>query len=173
MRRLFPMVGCASLLVATTAASAFVHISAGFGGSKWGPDPTAGTPAVVTWGFMPDGTTVEPDFELDPIGFPGQTGFDGTSDISSLRDRIDVTLGNGVGAFDAALQRALSTWSTRANITFVGPVNDPGLPFPSDAALTPDIRVGAFAPAEGHSFNFFGAVGFGPPASGPTRWRAT
>lgn len=167
MRLLFSAVGCATIAVAATSSHGFVHFSAGFGGSKWGPDPTAGTPAVVTWGFMPDGTTVEPDFELDPIGFPGQTGFDGTSDLSSLRERIDVTQGHGAGAFDAALQRAFDTWSRRANITFVGPVNDPGLPFPADDAVTPDIRIGAFLPQAGHSFNFFGAVGFGPPGFGP------
>ena len=148
-------------------AHAYVHFSGGFGGSKWGVDPTAGTPAVVTWGFMPDGTAVEPSFELDPWNFPGQTGFSGTSNLSSLRQRIDVTQGHGAGAFDAALQRAFATWSEVANIVFIGPITDPGLPFPSTGATTPDIRIGAFMPAAGHSFNNVGAVGFGPPGFGP------
>ena len=155
------------VLLATTPASAFVHFSGGFGGSKWGPDPTAGTPAVVTWGFMPDGTGVDPGFVLDPFNFPGQSGFDGTSDLGSLRERIDVTLGHGAGAFDAAIERAFATWSSVANIDFVGPVTDPGAPMASAGATTPDIRIGAFMPTEGHSFNFVGAVGFGPPGFGP------
>lgn len=145
---------------------AFVHFGNGLG-SKWGPDPVAGTPAVVTWGFMPDGTEVDPSFELDPWGFPGQTGFEGTSHLSALRQRIDVTLGHGEGAFDAALDHAFATWSEVTNITFVGPVTDPGLSFPSAGAVTPDIRIGAFMPQEGHSFNWVGAVGFGPPGVGP------
>ena len=149
-----------------TTAQAFDHFGDGLG-SKWGPNPAAGTPAVVTWGFMPDGTTVEPSFELDPFNHPGETGFSGTSSISTLRDRIDNQLGHGAGAFDAALMRAMDTWSRVANITFDGPVIDPGLPFPAIEATTPDIRIGAFMPAEGHSFNFVGAVGFGPPGFGP------
>lgn len=157
----------ALLAIVTSPSSGYVHFSGGFGGSKWGADPTAGTPAVVTWGFMPDGTTVVPTFELDPFSHPGETGFSGTSNLSALRERIDVTQGRGVGAFDAAIARALATWSAAANITFVGPITDPGLPFPASGATTPDIRIGAFMPAPGHSFNFVGAVGFGPPGFGP------
>ncbi len=160
------LVALCGLLFVASSAQAFDHFADGFG-SKWGPDPNAGTPAVVTWGFMPDGTTVDPTFELDPWNHPGETGFSGNSNISSLRQRIDVTLGHGAGAFDAALMRAMETWSKVANITFVGPVEDPGLPFPSSGATTPDIRIGAFMPAVGHSFNFAGAVGFGPPGFGP------
>ncbi len=161
----YALLTAVSLLVAGRA-SAFVHFGNGLG-SKWGPDPAAGTPAVVTWGFMPDGTEVDPDFELDPWSFPGETGFTGTSQLTSLRHRIDVTMGHGEGAFDAALARAFATWSAVTNVTFVGPVDDPGLPFPTQGAVTPDIRIGAFMPLEGHSFNWVGAVGFGPPGFGP------
>jgi hypothetical protein len=150
----------------TGNARAFVSYGGGLG-SKWGPDPVAGTPAVVTWSFVPDGTPIDPGFVLDPFSHPGETGFSGTSQIGALRQRIDVTLGRGAGAFDAAVARAFATWSAAANITFVGPVTDSGAPLTSAGATTPDIRIAAFQPAPGHSFNFVGAVGFGPPGFGP------
>ncbi|MGL4512811.1 MAG: matrixin family metalloprotease [Lacipirellulaceae bacterium] len=155
----------AALATATTA-QAFVSFGGGLG-SKWGPDPAAGTPAVVTWSFVPDGTPIDPGFVLDPFSHPGETGFAGTSNLGALRQRIDVTLGRGAGAFDAAVARAFATWSAAANITFVGPVTDNGAPLTSAGATTPDIRIAAFQPAPGHSFNFVGAVGFGPPGFGP------
>lgn len=143
-------------------AAAFDHLGDGFA-STWADNHEVGTPAVVTWGFMPDGTSVAPDFRMDPFGFPDQTGLSGTSNIGSLRHRIDMQLGHGIGAFDAALVRAMDTWSRVANITFVGPLVDAGQPFASMGADAPDIRIGAFLPEQGHSFQFTGAVGFGPP----------
>lgn len=142
-------------------AQAYVSYGNGFG-SKWGDDANFGTGAVVTWGFMPDGTGVDPAFRMDPGGFPASTGLSGTSSISTLRNTIDVTLGHGAGAFDAAIQRAFDTWSRAANIHFVQVFNDPGDLFASTGSTTPDIRVGAFVPEVGHSFNNVGAVGFGP-----------
>jgi len=141
-------------------ASAFVSFGNGFG-SKWGPDPNAGTGAVVTWGYMLDGTTADPGFVMDPFNFPGSTGVTGGSDITQLRNSIDTARGSG--AFDAAIQRAFDTWANAANITFVGPQTDLGQPFASPGAIAPDIRIGAFVPEAGHSFNNVGAVGFGPP----------
>lgn len=152
----------AAWVVISMPALAFDHIGNGFA-STWADNHEVGTPAVVTWGFMPEGTAVDPAFRMDSFGFPDQTGLAGTSSVSLLRHRIDIDQGHGLGAFDAALVRAMETWSAVANITFVGPVADVGLPFASVGADAPDIRIGAFLPEEGHSFMYTGAVGFGPP----------
>lgn len=149
----------ALIAVAPTLASAYVTFGQGFG-SKWG-DPNFGTPAVVTWGYILDSTTADPDFRMDPFGFPDSTGVVGTSRITDLRARVDGQYGGG--SFDGAIQRAFDTWSSVADITFVGPIADSGLPFASAGATSPDIRIGAFVPAPGHSFDFVGGVGFGPP----------
>lgn len=144
----------------SSSAPAFVSYGNGYG-SKWGPDPNFGTGAVVTWGYMLDGTTADPAFVMDPWNFPGQTGVTGGSNITQLRNSIDAV--HGTGAFDAAVQRAFDTWSAAANIDFIGPAIDLGQPFASAGATSPDIRIGAFVPEVGHSFNNVGAVGFGPP----------
>jgi hypothetical protein len=154
------LVPAAAILLCAAQASAFVSFGNGFG-SKWGADPNFGTGAVVTWGYMLDGTTADPNFEMDPWAFPGTTGLTGGSNITQLRNSIDSV--HGTGAFDAAIQRAFDTWSSVADITFVGPETDLGQPFASAGATAPDIRIGAFVPEVGHSFNNVGAVGFGPP----------
>ena len=157
----YPLIAAAVLCAGAQPANAYVSFGNGFG-SKWGDDAAFGTGAVVTWGFMPDGTGVDPDFRMDPFNFPNDTGLSGTSSVSTLRNRIDVTLGHGAGAFDAAIERAFETWSSAANIRFVQVFSDPGEPFASAGSTTPDIRIGAFVPQAGHSFNNVGAVGFGP-----------
>ncbi len=119
-------------------------------GSKWGADPNAGTGAIVTWGYMLDGTT------LDPTGFPDHSFINGTSNISALRDSVDTHY--GTGAFDTAIQNAFNTWSAVANVTFVGPVTDSGLPVGADDATAPHIRIGAF-----HWTEYGSALGYGPP----------
>jgi hypothetical protein len=139
--------------------SAYVTFGQGLG-SKWGA-PEFGNPGTATWGYMLDTTTADPNFRMDPWGFPNSTGVVGTSNITELRRRIDSA--HGAGSFDAAIQRAFDTWSAVADVTFVGPVIDSGRPFASPGAITPDIRIGAFTPEPGHSFNNVGAVGFGPP----------
>jgi hypothetical protein len=159
-RALIAFTSIALLIFALSSpASAYVSFGNGYG-SKWG-DPNFGTPGVVTWSYMLDTTTADPSFRMDPFGSPNSTGVVGTSRIGDLRARVDGEY--GAGAFDGAIQRALNTWSTVANIQFVGPVTDGGQPFASPGATTPDIRIGAFVPEEGHSFNFVGGVGFGPP----------
>jgi hypothetical protein len=142
-----------------TPAQCFDHIGNGIA-SKWG-DTQVGTGAIVTWGYMLDGTGVDPNFRIDPWGHPDISGVVGTSNITSMRNAIDAV--NGMGAFDAAVQRAFSTWSAAANITFVGPVTDSGLPVDSSTATYPNIRIGAFAPDPNHWFQYWSAVGFGPP----------
>jgi len=141
-------------------AHGFVSIGNGFG-SKWGPAPNFGTGAVVTWGYMLDGTTADPDFRMDPDSSPDSTGVIGGSHITQLRSTIDAV--HGSGAFNAAIQRAFDTWSAAANITFIGPETDLGQPFGSPGAIAPDIRIGAFTPDPALFFNNSGAIGYGPP----------
>jgi len=136
--------------IAGAAAAGYLTIAAG-AGSKW-DNRKHGTPAVITWGFVPDGTTMAATFPLAPE-------VTGTSQLGALRSSLDATY--GVGAFDAALQRALDTWELVAGVQFVGPVTDAGLPI--GTATTPDIRIAAFAAVASSGFSYIGAVGYGPP----------
>lgn len=150
---------CLALLLATVgvptpALAGFVTFGEGFG-SKW-DDPNHGTPATVTWGFMPDGTVVDPGIGI-------ATEIDGGSNITLLRSDYDTDF--GLGAFDAAIQRAFDTWQAAAGINFLGPQADAGLPVGASGATEPDIRIGAFLPVAGSGFDFVGAVGFGPPGN--------
>ena len=139
-------------LLAVPALAGFVTFGQGWG-SKW-DDPVHPNPAVISWGFMPDGTTVDPAFFIaDELV--------GGSDVTQLRADYDTA--HGAGAFDAALARAFATWELVAGVSFVGPVADPGLPVGSPGATTPDIRVGAFEPVPFSGFDFVAGVGFGPP----------
>lgn len=144
--------------IVAAAAYCFDHIGNGIA-SKWG-DTTAGTGAIITWGYMLDGTVVDPSFRIDPYTHPDISGVIGGSNISALRNVIDTN--HGAGAFDAAIQRAFDTWSAAANVTFVQ-VTDSGLPVDSPNAIYPNIRIGAFAPDPDHWFQFAGAIGYGPP----------
>jgi len=150
-----------SLLLASAIAvalapplAAYDTIGNGFG-SKWGANPNAGTGAIVTWGFMPNGTT------LDPTNFPFHDAITGTSNITALRNSVDSNY--GPGAFNTAIQNAFNTWSAVANVTFVGPVTDPGLPVAGTGATTPNIRIGAFQAVPGQWFQYGSAIGIGPP----------
>ncbi len=135
------------------AAGDWVKFGSGGFGSKW-DDPVHPNAAVVTWGFVADGTVVTPSFYL-------ANEVVGGSDVTQLRTRFDAA--HGTGAFDAALARAFDAWSRVAGITFVGPVADGGGDFGATGATSPDIRIAAFAPLAGSGFSFVGAVGFGPP----------
>ena len=143
------------IIVATFAANpaaAYLTFGQGFS-SKWGDDPQFGTGAIVTWGYMLDGTEAHPSL-------PDYAGLDGTSQIGTLRSSIDGTYGGG--AFDAAIQNAFDTWSAAANITFVGPLADSGLPAGQQGSTSPQIRIGAFHADPDHDFRFIGAIGYGP-----------
>ncbi|MEX2172183.1 MAG: hypothetical protein WD851_22880 [Pirellulales bacterium] len=157
--RLPPALVALALIIGSSAL-AFDTIGNGYG-SKWGADPVAGTGAVVTWGYMLDGTGVDPNFRIDPFGLPDISGVVGTSNITELRNLIEAN--HGAGSFDAAIQRAFDTWSAVANITFVGPVPDTGLDVDSPSAIYPNIRIGAFQPDPNHWFKDTGSIGFGPP----------
>src|SRR3954471_10489975 len=98
-----------ALTSVTIAAPMYAYDTIGNGfGSKWGASPNAGTGAIVTWGFMLDGTT------LDPTGAPFPDAITGTSNITALRNSVDVNY--GAGAFNPAIQNAFNTWSAVANI---------------------------------------------------------
>lgn len=138
------------------AAPLFGYDTIGNGfGSKWGADPHAGNGAIVTWGYMLDGT------ELDPANFPFHSAITGTSNITALRNSVDVNY--GAGAFDTAVQNAFNTWSAVANVKFVGPVTDSGTPVAGAGATSPNIRIGAFQAVPGQWFQFGSAIGIGPP----------
>ncbi len=143
-----------SALAVGQAVYGYDTIGNGFG-SKWGADPHAGNGAVVTWGYMPDGTP------LDPTNFPFHDAITGLSNITALRNSVDTNY--GPGAFDTAIQKAFNTWSAVANITFVGPVSDSGQPVAAPGATTPNIRIGAFAAIPGQWFQYRSAIGIGPP----------
>ncbi len=139
-----------AMLAVATAAAAFVTIAVD-AGSKW-DDRNHGTPAVVTWGFVTDGTTVDASLAGDMTG---------GSQISQMRATYDAQY--GAGAYDAAIARAFDTWAEVADIQFVGPVPDGGGPMGTPGSNDPDIRIGAFQPVPGSGFSFAGAFGFGPP----------
>lgn len=138
---------------ATAPLRAYDTFSNGFG-SKWG-DPHVGTGAVITWGYMLDGTT------LDPNNFAFHDIITGTSNITALRTSVDVNY--GAGAFDTAIQNAFNTWSAVANITFVGPVIDSGMPVAANGATSPNIRIGAFQAVPDSWFKYRSAIGINPP----------
>jgi Matrixin/PEP-CTERM motif len=150
--------GFLGALAAGPRAALADYVTFGNGyGSKW-DEPTFGFPATITWGFMPDGTTITPTEAFSEVVIGG-------SKISQMRSNFDTQF--GAGAFDTAIQNALNTWQAVANITFVGPITDPsqGMPLASGApgATTPDIRIGAFDPVPGSWFSFAAGVGWGPP----------
>jgi len=140
-------------LLCVDAVQAYVTFGQGFS-SKWGDDPDFGSGAVVAWGYMLDGTAADPSL-------PDYGGLAGTSQLSELRGSIDATY--GMGAFDTAIQNAFNTWSSVANITFVGPIVDSGLPSGQQGVTTPSIRIGAFHAVPNSGFSFAGAIGYGPP----------
>ncbi len=146
------LVGIVVAGFAGIALADYVTFGQGFG-SKW-DNPVHPNPAVITWGFVPDGTAMHPSFPLAPEVV-------GVSNVGALRASVDAEY--GAGSFDAALARAFRTWHAVAGVTFVGPVTDPGLAVGAPTATTPDIRIGAFAAAPGSGFEFVGAVGYGPP----------
>lgn len=143
-------VGAVLTSLGQLTAHAFVHIGNGVA-SKWG-DPTVGTGATVTWSFVAEGTTVDPDFDGVKVV--------GGSSIAQLRSLIDTDAGEG--EFDAAIQRAFDTWSAVADIEFVQ-VTDPGTPMAAPGSVTPNLRIGAFQPDPTHAFFNSGAFALGPP----------
>jgi len=144
----------AIFLAVTSAGAACAYDTIGNGlASKWGDDPYPGSGAIVTWGYVPDGTAADPVAE----------GVLGTSQLSQIRDLINTN--HGAGAFEAAIENAFATWSAVANITFVGPITDPGNPIGAANAADPMIRIGAFT-LDQEYWGVPGAIGIGPPGFG-------
>lgn len=141
---------CWALCVFATQSLAFNTIGSGFG-SKW-DDPQFGTGAVVTWSFMSPGVPLSSNPAL--ATWSGTNSL-GTGSADDIRTKIDAA--HGAGAFDAAVRRALATWSAAAHVQFVE-VADSGAAMAG--STTPDIRIGAFHFAVG---DFAGGAGFGPP----------
>lgn len=123
---------------------------------KWG-DNTNGTPGgTITWGFIPAGTsgsaycdTACPGTSLDSLNIensPG-TGYSSVT-LTSLQSTIEATM---------------AKWAAVANLSFVGPQADSGLPINDAGAASPDIRIGVFAFGAGG-----GAVGYAAPPNGGT-----
>jgi hypothetical protein len=140
-------------LLALPARADYVTYGNGWG-SKW-DDPVHGTPAIVTWGFVDDGTTIASTWYL-------AAEVSGGSNVTALRSAIDGAY--GAGAFDAAIQSAFDTWHAVSGITFVGPVAGGNGPM-MGSVTAPDIRIGAFVAVPNSGFSFVGAVGFGPPGN--------
>jgi hypothetical protein len=113
---------------------------------KWG-STTRGTGATITWSFITDGAGVDTNNYHDGV-------LTGTSSLDTLRNALDQTY--GVGAFDAAVARAMATWAAAANVSLIR-VPDNGAPFAGTTAI--DIRIGAYS----FSAGFEGGVGYGPP----------
>jgi len=123
---------------------------------KWG-DNSNGTPGgAITWGFIPAGTsgsaycdTACPGTSLDSLNIENGPGLGYTS----------VTLASLQGTIGAVM----AEWAAVADISFVGPQADSGLPINDAGAATPDIRIGVFAFGAGG-----GAVGYAAPPNGGT-----
>lgn len=145
--------GIAVWLLVPTTACGFEHIGGG-SASTWATNHEMNTPAVVTWGFVPDGTIIDPNGSMTIYGATGG------SNLSQLRTLIDTN--HGTGSFDTAIRRAFATWSAVANIDFVE-MTDPGTPMGTPSPGAPNIRIAAFAPEPGHWFEGTGSIGIGPP----------
>ncbi len=159
MTRIRLMTGAALLALSSAASAYSVFPIDGAHSLKWG-DNLNGTPGgVVTWSFMPAGTsgsaycgTACPGTSVDSIfieNSPGG-GFTATS-LTSLESYITA---------------AMNTWAAAANISFVKLSSDSGVAI-NDAAAVPNatghIRIGAFDFSAGG-----GAVGYAPPPNGGT-----
>lgn len=136
----------------------------GFGGyvyNKWG-GPELGAGATLTWGFVP----------------PGAMGSAYCSEacVGASRNQIRIWdasqnafVWTEITALQALVEQALEAWARSANLEFVGPVFDPGLPINDPLALPPgtaDLRIAAFDFIGGAQF--YGGVGFAPPPNGGT-----
>lgn len=147
----------AACALAAPAVSAFSVFAIDANHSlKWG-DNQNGTPGgTVRWSFIAAGT--------DGAAYcgdacPGQA-------VSSLN--IENSPGTGytltpLANLTSFIQATFDQWSAVADIRFLGPDPDSGLPINDANAGIPEIRIGVFAFASGG-----GAVGFAPPPNGGT-----
>jgi hypothetical protein len=115
----------------------------GYAYNKWG-SPTAGTPAVVTWSFMPVGTAGS------AYCAPGCTNGTSTLTLPNFYDTTSHTF-RSVNLTDADIrgdiEQALRAWGAVAGISFVYLASDSGVPVNDPAAEPPatgQIRIGVF-----------------------------
>jgi hypothetical protein len=165
-RRARHLIG-ALLLAAAPALPAYVLFAAGgfmgYTWNKWGDDHAPGTGATVYWSYMPAGTPGSA-YCSDACTGTSTTTFPNFYD-HSLPGWRTVDLHD----FEPYIESALATWSKAANITFIGPIADSGLPINDPGAAPPatgHIRIGAFAFVGGAQF--LGGVGYAPPPNGGT-----
>lgn len=148
-----------SLTLMSSSVYAYATFPDGSGGVlKWGDDNTPGTAGgVVTWGFIPAGTSGSAAYCGDACPGVAQTSLwiensPGTGyTLTALTDLV--------GYIEAAFDK----WAAVADISFLGPEADSGLAINDVNADFPDIRIGVFAFGSGG-----GAVGFAPPPNGGT-----
>jgi len=154
LRALLIFSTCALLAPAASAFSIF-ELDADHS-LKWGSNENGTPGGTVRWSFIPTGTAGSaycgnacPGAALGSINIENAPGTGYTlTPLASLANLIQAT-------FDQ--------WSAVANISFIGPEADSGLPINDVNAGLPEIRIGVFAFASGG-----GAVGFAPPPNGGT-----
>ncbi len=143
-------------LVAPTASAFSVFAIDADHSLKWG-DNANGTPGgIIRWSFIPAGTEGSADCGN---ACPGVA-------VTSIN--IENSPGTGytptpLSSLASVVQATFDKWSAVANISFVGPDADGGLPINDSGAGVPEIRIGVFAFASSG-----GAVGFAPPPNGGT-----
>ncbi len=153
------------ILVGPLSADAFTLFDAGgFQGytyNKWGT-PVLGDGAVITWSLLPAGTMGS--------GYCGDACTGTSTTMLNVWDAGSNTfVMTDLSDLSVVLQQAMAAWSRVANVTFVGPMTDIGLPVNDPNAKPPmagDIRIGSFDFT--NSVLFAGAVGYAPPPNGGT-----
>lgn len=154
LRALLLAAGCA-LAAPTVSAFSVFAIDADHS-LKWGDNLNGTSGGTLRWSFIPAGT-------------PG-SAYCGTACPGLAQSTLNIENSPGTGYSAVALtsladliQATFDQWSSVADIRFVGPDDDNGLPINDEEAGVPEIRIGVFAFGAGG-----GAVGFAPPPNGGT-----
>lgn len=133
----------------------------GYTYNKWG-GPELGSGAQISWSLLPSGT-------------PGSIYCgEACAGSSSTQLRVWNSASQSfvlteLTTLQPIIEDALRTWSRSANISFIGPVGDSGIPINDPAAIPPataEVRIGVFS-FTGNA-QFYGGVGFAPPPNGGT-----
>lgn len=157
MRALQLLLFVSLLLLLAPVASAFSVFALDAGHSlKWGDNANGTAGGSVGWSFIPEGT-------------PGDD-YCGTACTGTAVTSINIENAPGAGytltpldELASLIQATFDRWSAVADLSFIGPGSDSGLPINDPNAGAPEIRIGVFAFSSGG-----GAVGFAPPPNGGT-----